>query len=163
MYRHILVGLDGSLLAESVLPYVEALAEKFGSRVTLLRATTPAATIAIQEAAGDVGPLIVPALDPNKLAEDERKEADAYLAQVARRFETRGVAVDLAGPESPSDEAILEAATSLGVDLIAMTTHGRGGLERLVLGSVAEAVLHRAPCPLLLVRATGDKGPTKRT
>jgi nucleotide-binding universal stress UspA family protein len=63
-----------------------------------------------------------------------------------------GIAVETSTPEGPPEHAILEAARGWPADLIVMTTHGRTGLGRLVFGSVAEAVLRSAPCPVLLIR-----------
>src|SRR5438270_9182172 len=102
MYQHILVALDGSAAAESVLPYVEALAGKFGSRVTLLRSSTPAEAVALEEATAGMPPVVVPALDPQKIADDEARAARAYLADVARRFSTLGLAVEVDVPVAPA-------------------------------------------------------------
>ena len=147
MYARILVALDGSPLAERVRPHVEALAERFGATVTLLRATDPLAGGA---AAGL--PLEGGAYDPTPLVEADRREAAAYLEGVASRLRARGLAVEQAQPDGEAPGAIAQHARRWGADLVAMTTHGRSGLERVVFGSVAEAVLRRAPCPVLLVR-----------
>ena len=148
MYERIVVALDGSELAERVLPHVEALAEKFGSAVTLLRATAPRGAIPIDSAA--VG---VAAVEPESLVEAERGEAAEYLGRVAARLRARGLAVEVAQPEGAPAPVIVEHARGAGADLIALGTHGRGGAERLLLGSVADEVLRHAACPILLVRA----------
>ena len=149
MYRRILVALDGSELAERALPHAEALAERSQGSVTLLRATLPleriAATTAVLESGGTV--------DPAGVVKAERAEATGYLEDVADRLRGRGVEVGWEQPEDDPAEAIIACARLMGADLIAMTTHGRGGLARLVFGSVADAVLRQAPCPVLLVRA----------
>jgi nucleotide-binding universal stress UspA family protein len=151
MYERIVVALDGSELAERILPHVEALAEKFGSSVTLVRAIMPLAQIAalVEPASGGV------ALDPtliDETVESEEHEAAAYLEHVANALRQRGLTVQTEHPEGPPEQALLECATRLNADLIALTTHGRGGLERLFFGSVADSVLRKAPCPVLLVR-----------
>ena len=153
MYDRILVALDGSDLAEQVLPYVEALAEQFRSTVILLRATTPPGIIIAGSATG-AQPLAGGVVDPTPIVEAERQEAATYLQAVADRVRRKGLAVEYQWAEGRGDEIIAERARSLGVDLTAMTTHGRGGLGRLVFGSVADAVLRSAPCPILLVRAS---------
>src|SRR5688500_4151693 len=153
MFARLLVALDGSEIAERVLPYAEALAERFGASVTLLRAT-PSAGALLAETAGAI-PVGGPVLDPTPIAEAERREAAGYLAAVADRLRGKGIEVRVEQPEGAADEILVRRAGELGADLIAMTTHGRGGLERLVFGSVADAVLRHAPCPVLLVRVHG--------
>jgi nucleotide-binding universal stress UspA family protein len=159
MYERILIPLDGSQVAEKILPYVEALADKFGSSVTLLRALTPLDAFITSTAAvpimGQAFPLYT-AGDPAELAEAERAQATDYLGKIAKRLSKRGIKVKQAQPEGAAAEAIIEWARAPGTDLIAMTTHGRGGLGRVVMGSVADEVIRNTPCPVLLVRASGD-------
>ena len=138
-YAHVLVALDGSKLAEQVLPHVEALAEGFGSVVTVLRASSRPSTM-------------LTAVEQVRLLELDRRETAAYLSAVAERLQAHGVGVATANPVGPAPAEILEATRQIGADLIAMTTRGWGRLGRLVLGSVAEAVLRDATCPILLVR-----------
>jgi nucleotide-binding universal stress UspA family protein len=154
-YDRILVPLDGSPLAEQVLPYLEPLTAKLGSTIILLRATKAPGTLIFGTAAG-AEPVGGPVVDPTPLVERERQEAAAYLRVVAEGLRRNGVAVECEQAEGPAEEIIAARARSLGADLVAMTTHGRGGLGRLVFGSVADAVLQSAPCPILLVRATKD-------
>ncbi len=161
LYTHILVALDGSEFAERILPYVEELAEKFGSTLTLVQATVSATSLVSTTAPGAApaaGPLVGPApvgttpANPMEIVEAQRREASNYLSQLAERFRGRNFAVNYEHQEGPAAEVILERARELGVDLIAMTTHGRSGLGRLVLGSVADEVMRHALCPVLLVR-----------
>ncbi|MFQ5829856.1 MAG: universal stress protein [Candidatus Methylomirabilia bacterium] len=136
--RRILVPLDESLLAESILPVAEEWAKEDEAEVVLLRA--------------------VPARDGRASADAraERQaveEGEAYLNSIAERLERRGlqqvrVAVSVRDPVT----AITEAAVLNGVDLIAMATHGRGGLSRHLLGSVAAGVVGAAEIPVLLMR-----------
>jgi nucleotide-binding universal stress UspA family protein len=151
VYQHILVALDGSELAEHILPHVEALATKFGSRVTLLRATESIGTIVAETTPGSVadGGAYV---DPRPILEAEQGEAHSYLAPLAERLKAQGLNVDFEVPEGPASDAILRRAHEMRADLIAMTTHGHGGLGRLVFGSEADRVLRRSACPVLLVR-----------
>jgi nucleotide-binding universal stress UspA family protein len=155
MYARILVALDGSELAERILPHVEALAEKLGSAVTLLRAI-PSPGIILAEAAPGAVPVAGPVVDVTPLVEAERREAGAYLDAVAERLRARGVTVETEQSEGPAHEVIVARARELSAGLVAMTTHGRGGLSRLFFGSVAEAVLREAPCPVLLLRVGQD-------
>lgn len=153
MYEHLLVALDGSAAAEAVLDHAVALATAFHSQVTLLQATVSAETLLVETASpnsvGDVAPLV----DPTPIVEAERETTAEYLRKVMSQLQNRGVsAVSFEEPEGPPAEAIVTRATELGVSLLLMTTRGRGGLGRLVFGSVADSVLRHAPCPVLLVR-----------
>lgn len=151
-YERILVALDGSRLAERVLPSIEPLAQKFGSRVILLRVATPVyAPSATAVAAGVVSAKESSAAGTT-VREDLRRESMSYLATVQRRLEKAGLTVQSECPEGPPSEVILRCARRLGVDLIALTTHGRTGVDRLLLGSVAEDVIRQTPCPVHLVR-----------
>ncbi|MBI3967758.1 MAG: universal stress protein [Chloroflexi bacterium] len=150
MYTHLFVALDGSELAERVLPHVAALAQQFGSTVTLVRASRPPSTI-VTAAAGD--PLLG-VVDPTPIVQDERHEALEYLVARAKQLGSRGLQIGYEQPEGPAGEVIVQRARELGADLIAMTTHGRGGLGRVIFGSVADEVLRHAPCPILLVRVS---------
>jgi nucleotide-binding universal stress UspA family protein len=91
-------------------------------------------------------------VDPTPIIEAERQEAAAYLAALAQGLRGRGRDVEHVQPEGLVAEVIVAHADHTGAGLIAMTTHGRGGLGRLVLGSVADEVLRSACCPVLLVR-----------
>jgi nucleotide-binding universal stress UspA family protein len=132
----ILVPLDGSQLAESVLSVVEMWAQLDDTEVVLPRAIPPERPV---RRAADV---------PG--AELEEK---AYLMTVADRLERQGLARvrQVVWYDVPS-AAIIDAAATHEVDLIAMATHGRSGLSRLLLGSVAEAVVASAQVPVLLMR-----------
>ena len=151
MYARIVVPLDGSQLAEQVLPHVEALAATFGSHITLLRATTPDQT-RVAPAPGLV-PTSRQGTASMPLAEVERREASQYLSTIAQQLEHRNLAVGYETQAGAAAAVIVEGARRLNADLIAMTTHGEGGLGRLLFGSVADEVLRRAACPILLVRA----------
>lgn len=142
-FERILVSLDGSPFAERILETVAPLALKLGATVTLLRAVAPVPTYA---GTGD-GDSVPPSV------EDARSRASAYLSSVRSRLEDEGLTVEQESLDGPASEVILRRARQLDVDLIALTTHGRIGMDRVLLGSVAEDVLRRASCPVLLVRA----------
>jgi nucleotide-binding universal stress UspA family protein len=147
--RWILVPLDGSTRAEAVLPHAVAMARTTGHGLLLMQAIVP--DIAVEPVLWSGG--IMPGTSGDGLLEVHQESARAYLRSVATRLVGDGVAVrsDVVVDASVV-EAIVEHAGPQ-VALIAMTTHGRSGLPRLVLGSVAERVLHEARVPLLLVRA----------
>jgi nucleotide-binding universal stress UspA family protein len=138
--RALLVALDGSPLAEEILPDVVRLAKATERRVELVRASLAAVT------AGGLGeyPMYFPQDDPLP-----------YLKDVAARLAAQGVTavpVALAGRAAAALPAYAEAA---GAGLIALTTHGRTGVRRALLGSIAEEMLRQAPCPVLVRRTSG--------
>ena len=153
MYDRIVVALDGSQLAEQVLPHAEALGQRFQSTLVLVRATAAPDVLAPTAAA-----LGGPVVDPLPIIEAEVREAVAYLEAVATRLRKQGLAVECEQRDGAPATVILDVARRRGADLIALTTHGRGGLLRLVFGSVAEEVLRKASCQVLLVRASEEDG-----
>lgn len=151
-FAHIVVALDGSALAERILPDVTVLARAFHARVTLLRASTSEETIAVEEATAGAPAMLMPPVQPLQIAEREQQNAVRYLETLAARLSTQGLSVDWEQPQDAPGPAIVAYATRVGADLIAMTSHGRGGIARAVLGSVSDHVVRHAPCPVLLER-----------
>ncbi len=155
MYGQLLVALDGSPAAERVLEHAIALATAFGSRVTLLRATVSAEMVVAESAAGDANiGQVAPIMDPEPIIKADQETATDYLKGIAQQLASRNVSANVETPEGPASSVIVETARTIGANRILMTTHGRGGLGRVVFGSVADAVLRHAPCPVLLVRIT---------
>jgi nucleotide-binding universal stress UspA family protein len=135
----VVVPLDGSPLAESALPWGAALAKAFGARVVLLRG--------ISNFGGFDAAYL--ALDRQRF-EGDRTEAGAYLEERAAAVRSAGVEVETRVLTEPS---LAEAIAARGADeIIVMTTHGRGGLDRAVFGSMADKVVRSASCPVLIVR-----------
>jgi nucleotide-binding universal stress UspA family protein len=151
MYKKIVVPLDGSDAAEQVLPHAEALAVKFGASLVFLRAVEPPAVPPLVAPGGT--PMVHPAgvVDVRPLQAAERQEAERYLAAATETLRARGIAVSAEQPEGPAPDAILRRARELSADLIAMTSHGRGGVGRLIFGSVADSVTRNSPCAVLVV------------
>lgn len=147
MYRKILVTLDGSPLAESVLPHAEALARQFDAEVILLQAVSLSASMGW----GISDPASVELVET--LRETVLGSARDYMQEQVSRLEARGVRARSQVVEGGAVDTILHAADQLEVDLIAMATHGRSGMGRWVYGSVAERVLRGATRPVLLVRS----------
>ena len=143
MLRRILVGLDGSPLAETILQTVRALAARLGSEIVLLHVTHV--------------PEMVRAMDPGptlgEVVEQERVRAQSYLEKVTERIAGAGFAVQTAVCAGEAAAEIVRYAERERVDLIALATHGRSGMQRWVYGSVADAVLHGTTTPLLLLLA----------
>ena len=148
---HLLVPLDGSDLAESVLVRAISLANQLGASVTLLRSLDlPDLTVGAPgrtAAANDAVRAIVPT---------ERQSATRYLETVQQRFQAQGIPTAIAVTEGGAALDIAEQARQLKeagqAVIIVMATHGRTGVGRWLYGSVAGAVLHLADVPLLVIR-----------
>lgn len=169
MIRTLLVGLDGSRLAESVLPYAERLGLRRGARIILAQAVSVGETLDPLDLVdgGDVaGASGVSALrytasgHDSLIARSAVAEADEYLAPIAQRLRARGCEVHTAVAVGDPTEVLLDVARARQADLILLGTHGRSGLGRWLYGSVAEAVLARSPIPTLLVPASLASGST---
>src|SRR6185295_1012964 len=143
MFSRILVPLDGSPRAELILSQVGRILRREDSEVLLLR------VVDIPLPFG--GPEISGQMDVAQLRAQGREEAQKYVDDLARRFTERGAKVHGRVAEGSPAEVILETARSEGATLIAMATHGRSGLLRWMLGSVAEKVARAADIPLLLL------------
>jgi nucleotide-binding universal stress UspA family protein len=137
----ILVPLDGSILAEAALPPARKMARSSGARLLLVRAAYTHT---------------LPGTDPTEAEITAVREAERYLDGIKAELALAGITdVDTTVWYGPAAVAIIEAAQFHKAGLIVMTTHGWTGLERLILGSVAESVLRGTPTPILLLRAEG--------
>src|SRR6266849_4157412 len=146
-FKRALVPLDGSMVAEAILPSFLRLAHPLGMEVALIRVVVPTVKpAAIEETSLALGNTAPP-------MERMQEEAEAYLRAVAATpaFEGLQVLTTVRSGEAPQE--IIASARELQADVIAMTTHGRTGLRRLLFGSVAEAVLRMADVPVFMLRA----------
>lgn len=144
MYKRVVIPLDGSPLAEGILPFIMQIAGPLDMEVVLVRVMAPIPPEVI-EGSRQVVVEDVPA----RLA-----EARTYLAPLADELKAKGVRVRVEARHGDPVSEIVGAARDNDGDLIAMTTHGRSGLGRVLFGSVAEAVLRRAEIPVFLMRLT---------
>lgn len=142
MYSRILVPLDGSALAETVLPYVRSFARALDIPAEFLRVIDPELY--------EIPPESLKAR-PGVTKADVERESEAYLEQLASRFADLSV-LRCSVARGKAAQVIADRAATHAGTIIAMSTHGRTGLERWLLGSVAEKVLHTAKNPVLLVR-----------
>ena len=143
----VLVPLDRSKLSEAILPYVEELALGLKGELTFLNVTTPTHYVTDGEVA-----TMVPYSEEE--LEQKKAEARAYLEQVGAGMKAKGVSIKYESTAGSATEEIIEFADKVGVNLIAMSTHGSSGFKRWALGSVADRVLHHGSTPLLLLRPT---------
>ena len=152
MYEKIMVPLDGSELAECVLPHVEGLIKGCHvSNVVFVRVVEPPTTSHYGEVS--IRPEIY-----KEMESDRKSKAKDYLDQIKNRLKSEGT-------ELHSEVLVGRVADSLAdyiekndIDLILIATHGRSGVTRWVRGSIADKILRSSSVPVLMVRAPGTKG-----
>jgi nucleotide-binding universal stress UspA family protein len=137
---HTLIPLDGSPLAETILPFVESLTRRCRGRVTLLY-------VAPEAPPSDTGDSAAA-----RMTRRDRQLAESYLHGQRRRLTADGIDADVAIATGRPAAGVVSQAERLGVDLIALSTHGRSGIQALAHGSVADEVLHTSRTPVMLMR-----------
>lgn len=144
MFRRVVVPLDGSPVAEGIMPFLMQIAGPLDLEIVLLRVLQP------------IPPEVIEGSRYVVLEDVEKRTAEAreYLAPIAERLAHNGVRVTVQVRRGEPVLEILASVKETGADLIAMTTHGRSGLGRLLFGSVAEAVLRQSEVPVFLMRLT---------
>ena len=157
MYNKILVPVDGSGLAECVLPHVESIAKGCGVKeVIFLRAVEP---VSAPYGAISDGHLILTESDTAQIRAEidskNKEAAEQYLNQVVSQQKYAGVKVQSAVVMGKAADSIADYATQNDIDLIIIASHGRTGVSRWVLGSVADRIAHSTCAPVLIVRAPG--------
>jgi nucleotide-binding universal stress UspA family protein len=157
--KTIVVPLDGSAMAEQVLPHVRLLAPMLAARVRLIRIVTDEEVAhvlahdgALAHELGDRLP--IRHVDAEQVGDLLRQRAADYLAARATDLHGAGVEVEAVVRDGSPAEQIIEVAEHDQAYLIVMATHGYSGLRRWALGSIADKVLHTSTIPLLLVRAS---------
>lgn len=152
MYKKILVPLDGSELAECVLPHVEAFIKEIHvSDVVFACVVEPT----LPSFHGEF-PVSMEDLEERDAA--RRASAEEYLNKVANRVPPEGARLQAEVLVGRVAESLSEYADTNDVDLIIIATHGRSGVTRWVRGSVADKILRSASVPVMMVRAPGTKG-----
>lgn len=145
-FKRILIPLDGSPLSETALPVTAAIAGKFESQIIILRALDLAAKTMLPHYSDATVRLVL------EVREHVRQEAQSYLKAHAGELREQGLNAKTVLSDAALAVGIIDAAAAEDVDLIVMSTHGRGGLARWTFGSVADKVARHSPCPVLLVR-----------
>lgn len=142
MYEKILVPLDGSALAERAILHAKEIAHGTRSEILLLQAVNLPMPV-IPEA------VLAP---DGKWLDEARKDAARYLEGIAAPLREAGLRIRTVLDDRPPADAILHVASREEVDLIVMSTHGRGGFSRLLMGSVAESVFRATSRTVMLVK-----------
>ncbi len=143
MFNKILVCLDGSKLAEQIIPYVEPQAVAFNSSVELLQVVT---------VSGKESPDQLATYE--ELLKLEEAKVRQYLEHAAEPLKKKGIKVSCVTlTTTPVGFAIVNYAQTVGsFGLIALATHGHGGLSKLIMGSVADYVLQKSGLPILVIK-----------
>ena len=150
MYKSILVPLDGSGLAECVLPHVESIVKGCGvGKVTFLRVVSPVSP------ALSTGEYAFSEEDARRVLAGHKGAAEDYLNQLVNRIQYNGVNVRTEVVTGKAADSIADYAARNEVDLIVIATHGHSGISRWVWGSVTGRILRSACVPVLTVRAPG--------
>ena len=135
MFKKILVCLDGSSFSEQALRYASEEATATGKKLVLLQVANIATTLP----------------EPEQIAAEKAK-AKTYLNKKAKSLKEMGIDAECVVIFGDPGRAIVDYAEKSGIDLIAIATHGRGGINRMVFGSVAEYVVKNSKLPILLIR-----------
>ena len=154
MFEVVIVPLDGSELAEAALEPARAICEKFGSLLLLVRAIEPASHLIVTQppalldspASAEANIELI-----EQIVQAEHEEATKYLEPLIQRIGA-GIKVEYVVVEAQPREAITEVADERKADLIVMSSHGRGGLGRVIFGSVADHVLRNSHTKVMLIR-----------
>jgi nucleotide-binding universal stress UspA family protein len=148
MYEKILVPLDGSKRAEMIRPHVRELASRFQATVILIKVIEPIYADGIGQTYVSIS---------EEAFNAQLKDNELYLDGIASKFRDKGIDCKSLVAHGPIVDKIIETANTEDVDLIAMTSHGRGGLARIFYGSVAAGILNRVDRPLFIVRSRWTK------
>jgi len=150
MFKKILVCLDGSSFSEQVLRYASEEATASSKKLVLLHVVMlPVVTpVGIPGDAANIAPMLP---TPEQIVADETK-AKTYLNKKAKSLEEMGIDTECVVIAGNPGTTIVDYAEKNDIDLIAIATHGRSGIKRMIFGSVAEYVLRNSKLPILLIR-----------
>ncbi|MBI4296170.1 MAG: universal stress protein [Chloroflexi bacterium] len=152
MYNRIVVPLDGSELAECVLPHVDTIASGCGVREVTLVRVVPPVTLAPSDAMEGV---YLNEKQLRQIEESMKNAAKTYLTETESKLKWPNVKLRSEVLEGPVADTLTDYANQNKPDLIIIATHGRGGISRWVYGSVADRILRSVCVPVLMVRAPG--------
>lgn len=151
-YNHILMTHDGSILASAAIPHTVTLAKQYQAKVLLLRVVPTLSEEYTAISAPTMYPILGIGNAAHTLYEAHKKVAAQELRKIEQMLMQNGVAtVEVRLEEGSAKYVIVELAKKRHCDLIVMSTHGRSGLGRTLLGSVTDYVIHHGNCPVLAV------------
>jgi len=142
-FKIIVVPTDFSDHSLRALPYAVSLAEKFRARLKVVFVSEPALQVADVAWVG---------IDERSMSQEHIQEARRNLERIALEQVPTDVPVDAEVLTGDAVEAVISYARDVNADLIIMATHGRGGISHMLMGSVAEQIVRKAPCPVLTLK-----------
>ncbi|MDH3198158.1 MAG: universal stress protein [Candidatus Krumholzibacteria bacterium] len=142
-FKIIVVPTDFSDHSLRALPYAVSLAEKFNARLKVIFVSEPALQVADVAWVG---------IDERSMSQEHLEEARRNLERIALEQVPTDVQVDAEVLTGDAVEAVISYARDVNADLVVMATHGRGGLSHMLMGSVAEQIVRKAPCPVLTLK-----------
>jgi nucleotide-binding universal stress UspA family protein len=149
MFEKVLVCLDGSALAEEILPYIAGDSGSFGKVILLKVLAAPGVTLPIGVPGEAIGTVRTGAMLSH--LQKDLEETPAYLEAKAQPLRAKGLDVECVVLEGIASRAIIEYAQDNEVGLIAIATHGHTGLRQIAMGSTAEYLLKHSGLPVLMV------------
>ena len=153
MLNKMMICLDGSKLAEKIIPVMTDIAKCFAGTVVLFQAIEQPTTYmspSLPSGDSDATDILY------SKSQDEEHRALGYLEKIARPLREEGLDIECATHMGDPSKAILEYAKENSVKLIAIATHGHGGLKRIFFGSVADKVLRESSVPVLVIKSQGS-------
>ncbi|MFC1951178.1 universal stress protein [Chloroflexota bacterium] len=155
MLNKLMVCLDGSALAEEIIPVVTDIAKCFAGTVVLFQAIDEPTTYvspSLPRSGDDVSDVL------RRKSKDDEYRALGYLEKMAKPLRDEGLDIECATLMDEASKAILQYASENSVKLIAIATHGHGGLKRMFFGSVADKVLRQSGVPVLVIKSQKGEG-----
>lgn len=146
MFQRILLCTDGSDQALDAAKTAAELAQKFGSKVTILNVMSP--SVVAPAVVGGMEPMAYVEVNPNFIEEAQ----EAVERRTGRILEEKNVSYECRREIGHPVDRIVSVAEAEQSDLVVMGSRGLGGFSRFLLGSVSDGVLHHAPCPVLIIR-----------
>jgi nucleotide-binding universal stress UspA family protein len=154
MFKRLLVPLDGSRFASRALRYAAEVAQRFSAEVVLIQVVKPATPVVDGGALVGVSPAAAEIAVQAALEADKRNSARArrYLSGKVRAMGSRHIQSSYQVLMGDAARSIMEFSERENIDLVVMTTHGKSGLKRALMGSVADVVIRESGKPVLVIR-----------
>jgi len=154
MFKRLLVPLDGSRFGSRALRYATEVAQRFSAEVILIRVIRPTTPVIAAEAHGVASPAESEIAVQAALEADKRNatRAKRYLRGKVRAIRSRHIKASYQVAIGNPAQSIMQFSKKKNIDLIVMTTHGKSGLKRAVMGSIADVVIRESGKPVLVIR-----------
>jgi len=154
MFKRLLVPLDGSRFGSRALRYATEVAQRFGAEVILIRVIRPTTPVIVVGAHNVASPAESEIAVQAAFEADKRNatRAKRYLSDKIRAIKPRHIKASYQVAIGDPAQSIIEFSKKKNIDLVVMTTHGKSGLKRAVIGSIADVVIRESGKPVLVIR-----------